>query len=178
MRFTKYEKGAYHWRQYEDPNNKYRRHVTRLQSWIEERSVLEVGAGDGLITAVLDIQGIDNEPLAVQLAQEKGANVIYGDAYAIPFPDGSFEAVLMADALEHFEWPVAALNEAKRVLTKSLYVTTPPKRPDGKLTDSFHYQEWAPEELKNLVESVGFKLSGEIQVFPEEKIMYGHFRKT
>lgn len=127
---------------------------------------------------MLDIKGIDNEPEAVRLAQEKGANVILGDAYSIPFPDGAFESVLMADVLEHMEFPTDALREARRVLTKRLYITTPPKRPDGKLTDKYHYFELTPLELQTLVEQAGFTLEGDIMVVPEEKVMYARFRRT
>ena len=178
MIFDKYQKrGAYHWKFYAQPGNKYRAHVDRIQHWVTNKSVLDVGAGDGLITAKLSENGIvtigiDNEPLAVQLAQEKGANVILGDAYQIPFPNDTFEAVLMADALEHFQRPVDALREAHRVLRQALYISTPPKRDDGKLTDKFHYQEWTPTELQALVESVGFRMAHQVVSYPEEKIMY------
>lgn len=182
MEFPKYRKfGAYHWKQYAD-NTKYKRHADRVVKWIEELSVLDIGAGDGKITALLrdagkTALGVDNEPEGVRLAQEKGASVHLGDAYKLPYSDGFFEAALMADVLEHFERPVEALREARRVIRGCLYVSTPPKRPDGKLTDKYHYVEWTPEELRNLVESVGFKLVGEIESIPEEKIMYAKFRK-
>lgn len=182
MEFPKYRKfGAYHWKQYAD-NTKYKRHADRVVQWIEETLVLDIGAGDGKITSLLaetgrSVVGIDNEPEAVRLAQEKGANVKLGDAYQMIYGDEHFEAALMADVLEHFERPVEALREARRVIRGCLYVSTPPKRPDGKLTDKYHYVEWTPEELRNLVESVGFKLVGEIESIPEEKIMYAKFRK-
>jgi SAM-dependent methyltransferase len=194
-RFSKYAAhGAYHWKQY-DQNTKYRRHADRVVKWIEEDMILDIGAGDGKITALLEAAGkhaygIDNEPEGVRLAQEKGANVALMDAYKIPYPDALFEAALMADVLEHFERPVEALREALRVISGRLYISTPPKRPDGKLTDRYHYQEWTPDELRELVEGVygeethdgalrgvGFRLDGEILVLPEEKTMYARFRK-
>ncbi len=177
MKFTKYhDKGAYHWAQYAK-NTKYRTHADRVKEWITEDLILDVGAGDGKMTALLGCVGIDNEPEAVRLAQEQGANVMLGDAYRIPFPSETFDVVLMADALEHLERPVEGLLEARRVLTRALYITTPPKRADGKLTDKFHYQEWTPGGLQELVEACGFVLEGEIRVFPEEKVMYAKFLK-
>lgn len=182
MDFRKYhDHGAYHWRQY-DQNTKYRRHADRVVEWIEEDMILDIGAGDGKITALLaeagkNPYGIDNEPEAVRLAQEKGANVALMDAYRIPYPDGTFEAALMADVLEHFERPIDALREARRVISGTLYVSTPPKRPDGKLTDRYHYFELSPVELKNLVESIGFVLVGEIDVVERDKVQYARFRK-
>lgn len=182
MDFPKYRQfGAYHWRQY-DQNTKYRRHADRVVKWIEEDFVLDIGAGDGKITSLLseagkDAYGIDNEPEAVYLAQGHGANVALMDAYNVQYPDGVFEAALMADVLEHFERPTDALREARRVISGSLYISTPPKRSDGKLTDKYHYFELSPAELVTMVGQVGFALVGEIESFPEEKIMYGKFRK-
>jgi 2-polyprenyl-3-methyl-5-hydroxy-6-metoxy-1,4-benzoquinol methylase len=89
-----------------------------------------------------------------------------------------FEAALMADVLEHFERPTDALREARRVIKGSLYISTPPKRADGKLNDKYHYVEWTASELTRLVEQVGFALDGEILTIAEEKTMYGKFRKV
>jgi ubiquinone/menaquinone biosynthesis C-methylase UbiE len=158
MEFTKYQdKGDYHWRQFYQ-KTKYRKHALRVANWVKEKTVLDIGAGDGLITFLLGAKGIDNEQSGVDIARSKGIDVILGDAYKIPFKDEEFEAVTMIDVLEHMEDPVMALQEAKRVCQKMLYIATPPKRPDGKLTDKFHYIEWTPEELKTLVESQGFLL--------------------
>lgn len=145
-----------------------------------EAVVLDVGAGDGKITSLLGsgARGVDNEPEAVRLAQEKGVNVTLADAYSLPFPNGEFQSVLMADALEHFEHPTEALSEARRVLTGYLYITTPPKRADGKLTDKFHYFELSPDELKESVEGAGFVLEGEIDVVTADKVMYAKFRRV
>lgn len=174
MKFTKYHKfGAYHWKQYEQ-GTKYTRHADRVKEWIKERNVLDVGAGDGKITSLLGARGVDNEPEAVRLAREKGVDVVLGDGYHLPFKDNEFEAVFMGDVLEHFEFPREALREAKRVLRTYLYLATPEK---GTNNDKFHYQEWTPPELKELVESEGFALEGEILVVPKDKRIYGKFKK-
>lgn len=155
IEFTKYkEKGAYHWEWYKN-NEHYRSKVNQILKLVEEKSVLDVGAGDGLISSLLDIKGIDNDEEGVRLAREKGADVILGDAYQIPFEDESFDSVLMADVLEHLEFPEKGLLEARRVLKKYLYITTP-ERSDK--MSKFHYQEWTHKELEELVERSGFKL--------------------
>lgn len=176
MKFTKYKKhGAYHWKQYEQ-GTKYKKHADRIKGWVEEKDTLDVGAGDGKITSLLGIRGIDNEPEAVRLAQERGADVILGDAYDLNFCDEFCDSILMADVLEHFEFPLKALKEVRRVLKKFLYISTPPKRES--LTDKFHYQEWTPQELTELVESAGFTLLGKVDVVPEAKTMYAKFKKV
>ncbi len=175
MEFTKYHKlGAYHWKMYEDKNTKYSRHADKVVEWIKENRVLDNGAGDGKITAMLNAIGVDNEPEAVRLAQENGANVMLGDSYKLQFNDDEFEAVFMGDVLEHFEFPEKALIESKRILTKCLYIANPIKGLDN---DPFHYQEWTPQELKEFVEPLGFILEDVLTV-RKDKRDYLKFRKV
>jgi glycosyltransferase involved in cell wall biosynthesis len=177
VEFSKYKKwGAYHWEQYKKLF-KYKKHANKVKKWVKEKRVLDIGAGDGLITSLVGAVGIDNEPEAVKLANEKGVHVFEGNGYSINFPDNFFESAMMIDVLEHFKNPRKALKEAKRVIEKYLYICTPPKRDDGKLTDKFHFQEWTDKELKELVENEGFKLEGKIEVNKKDKFMYAKFRK-
>jgi ubiquinone/menaquinone biosynthesis C-methylase UbiE len=176
-RFTKYEtRGDYHWREYAR-GTKYKAHADRVAEWVTENNVLDIGAGDGLITYLVGAKtkGIEFEPNGVRLAQEHGVDVIQGDAYALPFDDNSFDACMLIDVLEHFDRPLDALREARRV-APILYVNTPPKKDDGTLTDSFHVQEWSPAGLVKLVESVGYTLDGFVSVYPKEKMMYARFK--
>lgn len=175
--FTKYEKmGAYHWKQYA-AGGKYKDHADRVKTWVTEEKILDIGAGDGLITSLMGAKGIEYEAEGVRLAQEKGVDVIQGDAYALPFADDSFDAVTMIDVLEHFEYPMEALKEARRV-APVLYVNTPPKKDDGTLTDHFHVQEWSPAGLTKIVEAAGYRLDGPITVYPKEKMMYAKFTRV
>lgn len=175
MEFTKYKKlGAYHWKMYNDPNTKYHRHVNRVKDWVKEKNVLDIGAGDGLITFVMGWKGIDNEAHAIKLAKEKGAGVELGDAYKTGFEFEQFDAVFMGDTLEHLKFPKEALKEAKRITKKYLYLVLPEK---GTNKDRFHYQEWNPDELKDLVERQGFRLVEDMMVVPQDKRIYAKFEK-
>ncbi len=175
--FTKYDKyGAYHWKQYAD-GGKYKAHADRVKEWVKEENVLDIGAGDGLITHLMGAKGIEYEAEGVRLAQEKGVDVIQGDAYELPFGEDNFEAVTMIDVLEHFEDPQKALQEARRV-APVLYVNTPPKKDDSTLTDKFHVQEWSPAGLTNVVEAEGYLLDGPVIVYPKEKMMYARFTRV
>lgn len=175
MKFTKYHtKGPYHWEMLADPERRYHRHAHRVKDWIKERNVLDIGAGDGAITALLGIIGVDDEPEAVRLAQEKGANVILASAYNLPFEDEEFEAVFMGDTLEHIKHPTIVLEEVRRVLKTYLYIVSPVPR--GK--DKFHYNEWSMEELKDLVESNGFKLVEPMTRPKRDERIYAKFKKS
>jgi SAM-dependent methyltransferase len=171
--FTKYsQKGDYHWKMYDDPNTKYRRHADRVKEWIKEKSVLDIGCGDGKITSMLNAVGIDNDAEGIKLAQEHGVNAFLGDAYKLPFIDEQFESVFMGDVLEHMERPLAILKEAYRVCKKYLYVAVPIP---GMQKDPFHVNEPNAQELKFLVETAGFKLEGEILEVRQDKRYYGKF---
>ncbi len=91
--------------------------------------VLDVGCGPGTVTVDLasrvapgEVVGVDRSAkvleAAVEHAQEKGAdNVTFrvGDAYALDFPDDSFDVVHAHQVLQHLTDPVAALREMRRV---------------------------------------------------------------
>lgn len=93
------------------------------------RSVLDIGCGPGTITLGLAervapgrVVGIDREPgplaAAVASAIEKQLSTVEfaaGDAYALDFPDDSFDVVHAHQVLQHLTDPVAALVEMRRV---------------------------------------------------------------
>lgn len=173
MRFSKYEKHrGYHWRQYVR-GDKYRRHADFIKSWVKEKNVLDVGAGDGLITYLLGAKGIEYEQTAVDIAQAIGVNVLQCDAYQLPWGADSFDAVTMLDVLEHFDTPGLALDEARRV-APVLYISTPEI---GMVNDPFHVQEWTRESLPVFMKENSWNLEGEVLVVPENKTMYAKFTR-
>lgn len=177
MKFKWYQRhGAYHWVAY-NKRRSYRTHADYVKNWVKEKNVLDVGAGDGLITHLLNAKGIENDEDGVRLAQEKGVDVIQGDAYALPFKDNTFEAVTMIDVLEHLENPQKALQEARRV-APVLYINTPPKQDGQYSIGRYHVQEWSPDGLWKLVEKEGYKIAEPIIVYPESKRMYAKFKRV
>lgn len=86
------------------------------------RTVIDLGAGTGKLTRALIPTGADVvavepvEGMRAQLVQAvPAARVLTGTAEAIPIPDASADAVLVAQALHWFDMPVAA-REIHRVL--------------------------------------------------------------
>lgn len=174
--FGKYKKrGAYHWKEF-NKNTAYRKNVLKIKDWIGEGITLDVGAGDGLITSVIGAFGIDNNKRAIELAKEKGVDIIEADVYDIPFQSNYFDNVIMADVIEHLEFPGKGLLEVKRVLKDKglLYIVTPPQ---GGKKDIYHYKEYTPNELSELLESYGFSKNGSIEVRLDLKRMYAVFEK-
>lgn len=67
------------------------------------------------------VTGIDFSRRAVEaarrlVAEVEGASAVVGDAHALPFADGSFDACRADRTLQHLERPDVALVELRRVL--------------------------------------------------------------
>ena len=178
MEFNKYkERGAYHWREYEQ-KTKYGLHAEKVSKWVRhEGRTLDIGAGDGLITHLINGEGIDDDETAVKLAQDKGVNVIIGDAYNLKYFDNVFDNIFMGDVIEHLEFPDDVIKGVKRILKPNgyFYVVTPPAVPTG-VQDKYHYREYKPDELIDYLKEYDFNIIGEIQVIKEYKRMYGLFK--
>lgn len=168
IKFTKYkERKGYHWREYVAGSSLYKQHVDKIKGWVKERNILDIGAGDGLITFLLRAKGIDNERSGVKIAQAIGVDVILGDAYQLPFKKDEFEAAGMFDVIEHLEFPDKALLEASRV-AKVLYVTTPER---GMVNEPLHIKEFTKQELRDFLLKNNWKPE-DIEVNKELKCMY------
>ncbi len=90
--------------------------------------VLDVGCGGGFLANELarrghDVVGLDaaDDALRVAARHDAGGRVAYqrGDALALPYPDGAFDAVCAMDLLEHVEEPARLVAECARVLAPS-----------------------------------------------------------
>lgn len=80
--------------------------------------VLDAGAGQGTFTKLLLERGFDvvSTDLAVEALREAvDGEVVEADVTALPFPDGSFDAAVLGEVLEHVD-DRAALHEIARVL--------------------------------------------------------------
>jgi len=104
----------------------YVREVFAREGVPKHGRILDVGCGAGFISNLLagdgyDMHGLDQSKRSIAVAERHipaGRKVHYtsGDAYALPYPDGSFDAVLLLDFLEHVEEPKRAIAEAARVV--------------------------------------------------------------
>jgi ubiquinone/menaquinone biosynthesis C-methylase UbiE len=97
-------------------------------------SVLEVGCGEGHLARFL-ASGWDAPPIVafdISLPVIAGAvriggspRFLVGSSYALPFPDRSFDLVVMCEVMEHLAEPGAALAEIARVARQGCLVSVP-----------------------------------------------------
>lgn len=166
--FDKYEAmGAYHWRECDRRSREFNPPLLARYEAILKHApagrVIDVGAGDGYLAGRLaarcrEVVALEYEPSGAALAHKMLADlpnvsVIEGSAYAIPFEQAAFDALLMADVIEHLNDPEKAAAEAARVLRDDgvALFTTPQWRPD-RVWDTRHVREYRPHELRDVLE--------------------------
>lgn len=95
--------------------------------------ILEIGAGEGVVTARVVERFPSSTVLGAdlpdgQLADEwrqRDLSGVFADATALPFTDASFDLVLAIEVLEHVPRPAAALDELARVCASTLVASVP-----------------------------------------------------
>jgi 2-polyprenyl-3-methyl-5-hydroxy-6-metoxy-1,4-benzoquinol methylase len=119
-----------------------RRRIHWMCAQVGAPDVLDVGCSQGIASILLAreghrVIGIDREQEAIRAARERldqeeaqvreRVEFRVGEGRAVGFPDGSFDAVLLGEVLEHQLDPGKLLDEARRVLRPGgrIVVTTP-----------------------------------------------------
>jgi 2-polyprenyl-3-methyl-5-hydroxy-6-metoxy-1,4-benzoquinol methylase len=119
-----------------------RRRIHWMCAQVGGPDVLDVGCSQGIASILLAreghrVIGIDREREAIRAARERldqeeaqvreRVEFRVGEGRAVAFPDGSFDAVLLGEVLEHQLDPGKLLDEARRVLRPGgrIVVTTP-----------------------------------------------------
>ena len=140
-------------------------------------SLLEIGcnAGEFLMVAKKagwDVNGVDISKKAVERAKKNGLKVKAHDVNKkLPFSDGSFDAIIAGEVIEHTFDDLKFLNECQRVLKKNgiLIFTTPNLlslknrilmlfgfNPRYVLAD-YHYKVYIPDIIKAKIRTSKFK---------------------
>ncbi len=168
----------------------YGRRVRRLAEHLTailppETSVLDVGAGDGLIDSLirsrrpdLRIRGID-----VVVRPEPFIEVERFDGLSIPYTDEQFDLVTFVDVLHHAADPMALLREGKRVAkrwivikdhTRNGFLAGPTLRLMDWVGNSDHdvalpYDYWPADRWRKAFEELGLEIElwiSDLQLYP------------
>ena len=136
--------------------------------------LLDVGCGAGSLLrdqapGVRYVAGIDASEIQVDLARRRladriaagTAEVVLGDAEALPWPDGRFSAVASVNCLKFLVDPDRGLREIHRVLRpggRVVHVTDPPvaaSEGSGRV-DALGIRQWSAEDSRRMMERAGF----------------------
>ncbi len=130
---------------------------------------LDIGIGTGEYLEKLPDGsiGVDVSEKNMQIASEKGLNVICADInQRLPFADGSFRTVFCSHAIEHVDSPLNLLREAERLLSSegNLILAIPIEKTLVGLFDegyfkghSSHLYGLSVECIDHLLKKTGFK---------------------
>lgn len=132
------------------------------------KNILDIGCAVGHYMVELNslgfkTAGVDVNPAYVETAKSKGLDVhLIKDK--LPFPDKSFDSVVLFEVLEHLPDPVSLLIEAQRVARKNIIITVPNCQGYDELKncgltfehflDSDHRNFFTPDSMKILIDKI------------------------
>jgi SAM-dependent methyltransferase len=143
-----------------------------------KKRILDVGCGDGRFLEVLrdfgspdwELVGVDFDPLAVERCRARGFDAIAKRVEDLSTDDGTFDAVIMLQLIEHVEDPVAMARRAFALLRPGgVFVVETPnlagwdyalfrKRWWGHYHFPRHWNLFSERSLHGMLESVGFRI--------------------
>lgn len=165
------------------------RNIVEITDQLTLDKVLEVGAGEGSILNYLSKWNFSPNLFALEISdsgiariKEKNISnlkeVKSFDGYAIPYPDKSFDLVILSHVLEHVEFERALLREIKRVSKYQVIEVPRDYKPnvDKKLKhflDYGHINIYTASTFKFLLLSEGFSILKEsLKTYNKEVFKY------
>jgi len=139
-------------------------HVNRY-TWAQPQvsgRILDVACGTGYGSALLarsgNVTGLDKHAGAIEMARGRAPQLDFQECVLppIPFADGSFDAVVTFETVEHIDDDVAYIAEVHRVLKRGglLLLSTPNaavSSPSGSIHNPWHVREYTLDGLRALL---------------------------
>ncbi len=111
------------------PDDYFRQERQDIEAIIPEgvTRILDVGCGEGILgkrllnKGIKEVYGVEIEPTCCRIAETNLTGVICGDIEEIhlPFKEGYFDCIILADVLEHLREPLMVLKKLKKYLSNS-----------------------------------------------------------
>ncbi len=129
--------------------------------------ILDVGCGTGAVMEMLallgEVHGVDVEREALAFCAERRlGNLAQATATALPYADGSFDVVVVADMLEHLREDATAVRQCARVLRPGgILLCTVPAHPAlfGEHDVALHhYRRYSRRALRQTIEGAGMRV--------------------
>jgi 2-polyprenyl-6-hydroxyphenyl methylase/3-demethylubiquinone-9 3-methyltransferase len=189
----------------------FKRRAWTIFEWLgvtEGKTILDCGCGRGYYLKMLRhlgnarLAGIDVERPYLRKARRNTADlpditIANASIYELPFPDGTFDAVILSEVLEHVDREADSLAEVRRVLKPGgLVIVTVPHAdypfwwdPINKTLETLfgkhvrrgpltgiwarHVRLYTPERLRETVRTAGFVIEEE-RSFTHRCFPFGH----
>jgi SAM-dependent methyltransferase len=188
--------------EHEDASSPWYQLVREQIGNVSGQRILEVACGRGgyvkeLASAGALVTGCDFSLAALRVGKEKlralangtSADLIQGDAQALPFADESFDLVVSCETIEHVPDVASALREMWRVArpTAKLFLTTPNyanlmglydlyarvRHPGRKGDQPFDRRQWFPQ-IRGYVRGAGWTILRSDGTVHQLPIVPGH----
>ena len=134
---------------------------------------LDIGCGNGKFIRDINslgwqFEGVEFNPIAVDICRKAGLNVFHGDLHTAAFKDNSFDLVSARHVIEHIPDPTNFMREIARILKKEgrLVIKTPNSRALGRQWFDMHWFDndvprhlilFCPANLKMLAKRFGLR---------------------
>ena len=145
---------------------------------LEGKTLLEVGCGDGRLTALLtakaqEITAIDPDESRIEVARTNipGVNFLVGSGENLDFADNGFDIVLFSYSLHHQDC-VNALAEAQRVVRQDGQILIIEPTHDGEFTELVSIFE--PQERRLLQSTFNYISSGSFNILRRDRYGVNH----
>lgn len=116
--------------------------------YVQNGKGLDIGCGNGKFIRDMNslgwnFEGVEFNPIAVDICRKAGLNVFHGDLHDAAFKDNSFDLVSARHVIEHIPDPANFMREIARILKKGgrLVIKTPNSRALGRKWFGMHWFE-------------------------------------